>query len=116
MGAGGELRPGYYGDKETGAAANGVDACLASDYPNEMAWETENPATHAPFKLLHHKNDGAVDLSCMEKARGQLVSHGYDDRGTFVIEDDSPRGWGTHVWQPEYGPEILEFFKSVSEE
>ncbi|MCB1690298.1 MAG: hypothetical protein KDI33_17500 [Halioglobus sp.] len=109
-------RPGGYLDKDSMLAISEVDACAISTGTNDMAWESSNPAQHPPFMVLHHKNDGAVDLSCMNKAKGNLISRGYTHRGTFLVDDDTPRGLETHYWQPEFGPEILEFFESVSAE
>tara|TARA_R110002049_G_scaffold21045_27_gene77458 strand:+ start:3231 stop:5114 length:1884 start_codon:yes stop_codon:yes gene_type:complete len=111
-----KLRPGGYLDKESMLAISVVDACALPSSTREMAWESKNPVNYPPFMLLHHKKDGAVDLSCMDKAKGNLLSRGYDLRGTFLIDDDTPRNLEAHYWQPEYGPEILEFFQSVAEE
>jgi len=111
-----EQRPGFYGDVETYSPIGSPGACVKDSYPNERVWETEGPANLPPFKLLHHRNDPAVDLSCMAKARQQLVSHGYEDRGTFLMGDGTTRDVDAHFWQSEYNTEIIEFFKSVSEE
>ncbi|CAA0102602.1 Uncharacterised protein [Halioglobus japonicus] len=111
-----KLRPGGYLDTESMQAINVVDACALSSASRAMAWESKNPSKHPQFMVLHNKQDGAVDLSCMNKAKGNLVSRGYNHRGTFLVEDDTVRSVEAHYWQPEYGPEILEFFQSVAEE
>jgi pimeloyl-ACP methyl ester carboxylesterase len=109
-----KLRPGGYLDKESILPISVVEACALRSSSREMAWESKNPSTYPPFMLLHHKQDGAVDLSCMNKVKENLSSRGYNLRGTFLIDNETPRSLEAHYWQPEYGPEILAFFESVA--
>lgn len=96
-------------DRETRRNITAIDACTGADDPNESAW----PASAAPrpvFKQFHHAGDGIVDRSCFEKARRQLIRHGFRDAGAFLLAGRGERTLLNHLWQDEYNAPILDFF------
>lgn len=106
--------PGIFVDNDTDRTIGAPQACVAGGYTDERAWESSGSVGKPPFKLLHHRYDDQVNISCMAKAADQLVSHGYADRGTVVLEKPEQPLEERHVWQPEFNASILDFFSEVA--
>lgn len=102
--------PGVFRDRETGKLTSDLGAALAPSYPNEAPWPALPPRQLPPFKLFHHQGDALIDTSCMEKARAQLIAHGYPDAGPFVIQDQTGRTVWKHFWNSEYNQPLIDFF------
>ena len=105
--------PGTMRDLETHKEVHHRNACLSDDYPNELYW----PVTkrNIKFKQFSHMFDGGVHYSCVEKARQQLIAHGYIDAGMFVLKDGyRRRNLEAHFWHEEYNQPMLDFFKNQS--
>lgn len=113
--------PGTVRDNETHLLIDVSNACSSETYPNERNW----PKTKRkiPFKQFIHEDDGLVDMSCMRKAQKQLISHGYQDDGPFIlnrsldpITPDIPisQGLENHFWQYQYNQPLIEFFKKYA--
>jgi len=98
-------------DRETRRMISEPGACRANAYPNERPWDSARPARKPPFRFFHHRNDGIHDLSCADKARAQLLAHGYPEAPPLVLEGGR-RSYETHLWQDEYSRPLLEFFAS----
>lgn len=105
--------PGAFVDNDTRLPVGVVDACVSGAYPEERTWESSGTSRKPPFKLLHHRDDDQVNLSCMEKAAAQLVLHGYPDAGSVVLDKPEQALDQRHVWQPEFNQPILDFFSGV---
>jgi len=97
-------------DRETRLEIVKDNACLASSYPNESAWETQAPVTKPTFRQFHHQKDGFVDFSCAQKANATLQAAGYVDAGAFVLNALDSKGVLYHLWQNTYNQPLLNFF------
>ncbi len=104
--------PGKFIDSETNKPINEIAACKADSYPHEKQWTVTGYQT--PFKLFYHEGDAVVDTSCKEKAQRLLVEHGYQDEGSFVIENVGIKRIINHFWREEYNQPLIEFFKKYS--
>ena len=102
--------PGVFRDSETNEPINRPGAARAERYPHESKWPETGEARKPPFKQFHHRQDGACDFSCMEKARRTLVEHGYKDDGAFVLKDHGGRSVLKHFWRKEYNRPMIDFF------
>ncbi|MFC1645757.1 hypothetical protein ACFL2Y_01085 [Candidatus Omnitrophota bacterium] len=135
-----DCTPGGMKDSETHKPINWKNAAKSESHPNEKKW----PKTikNIPFKQFHHELDCTCDISNMEKAREQLISHGYieDENGPFRLTLDADPGHvkgyciyndptrpgrrgvrgeqlcciEDHFWQEQFSQPILDFFKKHS--
>jgi hypothetical protein len=99
-------------DNETGKQINEREACRASNYLQEMTWESANPIVKPAFRIFHHKHDGVHDASCCDKVDRLLRSHGYISEKEFLLDDDQQRSLANHLWQEAYNRPLLDFFKN----
>lgn len=106
--------PGKFRDSETGNLIAEDQACSAEYYPNEMEWQTANPAQKPAFKQFHHEGDAGVDISCMKKARKMLRQHGYRDEGPSIVKRLGKKRLLFHFWLNQYNRPLIEFFKKHS--
>ena len=106
--------PGTFIDNDTQRTIGVPDACVATNHPNERAWESSGRMNKPPFKLLHHLYDNTVNISCMRKAAEQLVLRGYLDQGTVALDKPKQPPEETHLWQAEFNQPILDFFSKVA--
>jgi len=97
-------------DRETGLEIGEDNACLASSYPKESAWETQRPAIKPTFSQFQHQKDGIVDFSCAQKANATLQAAGYVDAGAFVLNAVGAESVLNHLWQNSYNQPLLNFF------
>jgi hypothetical protein len=113
--------PGTVRDNENQDLIDVPNICLSDSYPNELKWpETKRSI---PFKQFIHEDDGLVDMSCMRKAQEQLIGHGYQDDGPFIVTRSTDpvnpnlkisQGLDDHLWQEQYTQPMLDFFKKYS--
>lgn len=99
-------------DRETGLEIVTDDACLASSYPHESPWESQNPAAKPRFRQFQHQKDGIVDFSCAQKATLAIRAAGYADQGAFVVNAAGPKNPGLHLWLNVYNQPLIDFFKA----
>lgn len=98
-------------DRETEQEIVKENACLATGYPNESRWESQQPEVKPRFKQFQHKKDGVVDFSCAKKATLGLRRAGYSDAGAFVLNAGS-KNVLYHLWLDAYNQPLIDFFKS----
>jgi pimeloyl-ACP methyl ester carboxylesterase len=102
-------------DNETDKQINERGACLAENYPHEMAWDSSQPAVKPSFRIFHHQNDGGHDSSCCDKLDKQLRTNGYKGEKEFLSNDNQERNLANHLWQEAYNRAILDFFNSQTD-
>ena len=86
------------------------DASLAS-----QNWPTlQNKNDKPTFRMFHHKKDGIVDLSCMEKMDEALKQQNYPHQKPLIINNFGRKKLIHHLWRQRYNQEVLDFFQSVS--
>lgn len=98
-------------DNDTGDEILERNSCDASTrYKNEAPWPQPASSKKPIFKLFHHRQDGINDFSCNERVRAQLLAHGFEEDGRFVLEG----GWRrlvNHFWLDRYNAPLLDFFE-----
>jgi len=97
-------------DSETSGEITRKGACSAETLDYELTWPETDESDRPTFKQFHHRGDGIVDYSCMQKAKAMLTTHGYKDQGAFVL-DSGKRHWVNHFWQEGYNEPLLDFFE-----
>lgn len=107
--------PGVFRDNETRRIISAPNAAGAHDYPNEVDWPQTHVHPMPAFKQFHHERDAGVDLSCMEKARRQLVEHGYRDADAFIVRDTGRKALWKHFWLGLYNRPLLAFFAQCTQ-
>lgn len=101
-------------DNETDKNIAEDNSCLSTPpYSKENKWETANLSKKPEFKQFHSRNDGIVDITCMQKATELLNQKGYIDNGVFLVEDGSTKTLTMHYWRDIYNQPILDFLKTV---
>jgi polyhydroxybutyrate depolymerase len=101
---------GTWRDNETGKEINQPGACVSDSYPNEEQWPSAPAGRMVAFKQFQHQGDAGVDFSCMQKTNKQLVRHGFQDDGAYVIPSQN-RHILNHFWMAEYNAPLIDFFK-----
>lgn len=99
-------------DRETGAQIIEDNACQSSSYGKESRWANSGSSAKPPVKQFHHRLDGIVDLTCMQKVTTLLEQKGYPVEGAFVIEGRRRKSPLNHLWKDDYNEPLLDFFAS----
>jgi poly(3-hydroxybutyrate) depolymerase len=103
--------PGVFRDNGTGKPISAAGAAGKPPYAKEKKWPEHDLEKLPAFKQFQDRNDGVVDYSLCEKARSQLVKHGYPDAGALLLKARRRSLWA-HFWQRAYNRPMLEFFSS----
>lgn len=97
-------------DRETLEEIVEDGACAADASVREARWPAAK-GQRPPFRQLHSKADGIVDLSCMLKAKAMLERNGFHNgEAPFVLPARGGKNPFQHLWLDDYNAPLLEFF------
>ena len=95
-------------DVDSGQPIFKSGACAYRGDAGERTWD--DAAGRPPFRLFHDLGDGIVDASCVDRARRQLLAHGFPEVPAFTLSSGGGRSVGQHFWQDAYNAPLLDFF------
>ena len=101
---------GYAFDVDSRRPISEAGSCDDRGDALEHAWDTG--AARPRFMLLHDRQDGIHDASCVARARRQLHTHGFREAPALTL-DGGRRAAAWHFWQDAYNAPLLEFFTSL---
>lgn len=99
-------------DNDTGRQIIEPGACSPPTDAREQPWDDAGPAHRPVFRMFHHAEDGINDRSCVERARRQLLAHGYPERPAYTLVGGA-RSADVHYWLDAYNAPVLDFFASL---
>lgn len=97
-------------DNDSGQNISVPNACAGSDAA-ERSWDGAVGAPRPHWRQFHHQNDAINDLSCVLRARRQLLARGYPEQAPFTLTGGS-RSVDVHYWLDAYNQPLLVYFTS----
>lgn len=97
-------------DNSTGRPISEPGACGDTSDRGEQPWDA-GATRRAPFRVLHHAQDGVLDRSCVQRVRRQLTARGHAETPPFEL-DGGARNVDVHYWQDAYNAPLLDWFES----
>ena len=97
-------------DNDSGQNISVPNACAGND-AGERTWDGAAAAIRPPWRQFHHQNDGINDLSCVLRARRQLLARGFPQQTAFTLTGGA-RSTDVHYWLDDYNQPLLSYFAS----
>ncbi len=95
-------------DNDSGQNISVPNACAGND-AGERSWDVAVGSSRPPWRQFHHQHDGINDLSCVQRARRQLLARGFPEQAPFTLTSGA-RSVDVHYWLDDYNQPLLSYF------